>query len=279
MASATPPWCNGQHGALSRRKSEFDPRWGYSDRTFWVRFGAGSVRRVCEHAFVKPEQKAQARALREQDGLSLRDIAERLGVSKASVSLWVRDIELTAEQQAALLSQNPARNGQLLGMRVRRERCRARRVAAQQHGRALARQGDPDHIAGCMLYWAEGSKARNAAQLVNADPDLLTTFLAFLRSSYDVPDERVALSVNCFLGNGLSLDEIQRWWLVRLGLPSGCLRKAVVNRPSAASNGRKGHVLPYGTARLTVHSTFIVQSIYGAIQEYAGIDRPEWLDL
>ena len=28
-----------------------------------------------------------------------------------------------------------------------------------------------------------------------------------------------------------------------------------------------------------VHSPFIVQSIYGAIQEYAGIDRPEWLDL
>jgi hypothetical protein len=52
-----------------------------------------------------------------------------------------------------------------------------------------------------------------------------------------------------------------------------------VNRPSSASKHRKGHVLPYGTARLSVHSTFIVQSIYGAIQEYSGIDRPEWLDL
>jgi hypothetical protein len=26
-------------------------------------------------------------------------------------------------------------------------------------------------------------------------------------------------------------------------------------------------------------SFIAVQSIYGAIQEYAGIDRPEWLDL
>ena len=32
-------------------------------------------------------------------------------------------------------------------------------------------------------------------------------------------------------------------------------------------------------ARIRVNSTFVVQSIYGAIQEYAGIDRPEWLDL
>ena len=35
--------------------------------------------------------------------------------------------------------------------------------------------------------------------------------------------------------------------------------------------------LPYGTCRLSVHSTAIVQHIYGAIQEYAGFDRPEWL--
>ena len=38
-------------------------------------------------------------------------------------------------------------------------------------------------------------------------------------------------------------------------------------------------MLLYGTGRVTVHPTFIVQSIYGAIEEYAGIDRPEWLDL
>jgi transcriptional regulator with XRE-family HTH domain len=229
--------------------------------------------------FVKPEKRAEARRLRTEHGMALRAIAEQIGVSKASVSLWVRDIELTPEQEAALLAANPVRNGQLLGMRVRRERCRGQRIAAQEHGRELALRRDPDHIAGCMLYWAEGSKARNVAQLVNADADLVHTFLAFLRSSYSVPDDRVALCVNCFLGNGLSLDEIQHWWLARLGLPPSCLRKAIVNRPSSASKLRKGHVLPYGTARISVHSTFIVQSIYGAIQEYAGIDRPQWLDL
>ncbi len=229
--------------------------------------------------FVKSEERIEARRLRSEQGLALRSIAEQLGVSKASVSLWVRDIELTPEQEAELLAKNPVRNGQLLGMRVRSERCREQRVAAQQHGRELARRGDPEHIAGCMLYWAEGSKTRNAAQLVNADADLIGKFLVFLRSCYDVADDRIAFSVNCFLGNGLTLDEIQQWWLTRLGLTATCLRKAIVNRPSSASRLRKGHVLPYGTARITVHSTFLVQSIYGAIQEYAGIDRPEWLDL
>jgi hypothetical protein len=34
--------------------------------------------------------------------------------------------------------------------------------------------------------------------------------------------------------------------------------------------------LIHGTARVTVNSTRLVQSIYGAIQEYAGIERLEW---
>ena len=83
--------------------------------------------------------------------------------------------------------------------------------------------------------------------------------------------------MNCHLNNGLSLAEIEAWWLATLGLPPTCLRGATVNRASSASRWRR-NVLIYGTARLSVCSTFLVQSIYGAIQEYAGFDRPEWLD-
>jgi hypothetical protein len=36
--------------------------------------------------------------------------------------------------------------------------------------------------------------------------------------------------------------------------------------------------LPYGTCKLIVSSTEIAQEIYGAIQELAGFNRPEWLD-
>jgi hypothetical protein len=129
-----------------------------------------------------------------------------------------------------------------------------------------------------MLYWAEGSKLRNVAALTNSDPDLLAVFVAFLVACYAVPASDLVLSVNCHVGNGLAVDEIERWWLARLGLASSALRAATVNRPSAASRRRRGHVLPYGTARVCVYSTFVVQSIYGAIQEYAGIERPEWLD-
>jgi hypothetical protein len=228
---------------------------------------------------VKREERELARRLRRVDGLPIRVIATRVGVSVSSVSVWVRDIELTAQQQAALDAANPARNGQRLGATNNSKRCRAERAAAQQHGRALARVGDALHIQGCMLHWAEGSKRRNGVVFTNSDDAVMEVFVRFLRECYGVMDDRITLSVNCFLGNGLTIEEIHDWWLRRLSLPVSSLRTPAINRTSTASKRLKGHVLPYGTARVSVHSTFVIQSIYGAIQEYAGIDRPEWLDL
>jgi transcriptional regulator with XRE-family HTH domain len=227
--------------------------------------------------FVKPIERVEAQRLRREEGMSVKVIARRLGVSVSSVSRWTRQIELTAAQVEALRHSHARYAGQLRGAQERRRSARAARLAAQEHGRVLARRSDMLHLQGCMLYWAEGSKLRNVAALTNSDADMLARFLRFLRECYRVEDERIALSVNCHLGNGLSLETIERWWRDRLGLPASCARAPVVNRPSSASRWRR-NVLPYGTARISVCSTFVVQSIYGGIQEYAEIERPEWLD-
>jgi transposase-like protein len=41
---------------------------------------------------------------------------------------------------------------------------------------------------------------------------------------------------------------------------------------------KRKNKLPYGTCRISVHSTEIVQTIYGSIQEFVGFDRADWLD-
>jgi transposase-like protein len=226
---------------------------------------------------MKIEERRRARELRGQRGLSMKAIAAELGVALSSVSRWVADIELTPLQTARLQDANPVFARQRAGTANNAQRRRAERRRAQEHGRALARRGDPLHRAGCMLFWAEGSKARNRVVFTNADVDMVRLFLTFLRTCYRVPDERVRLTCNCHLGNGLSLGAIERWWLRQLDLPEACLRRSIVNRASVASQ-HKRRTLPLGTVNLTVGSTAVVQSIYGAIQEYAGIERPEWLD-
>ncbi len=127
-----------------------------------------------------------------------------------------------------------------------------------------------------MLYWAEGARSRNQLAFTNSDPEMVELFVHFLRRCYGISNERIALRVNVHLGNGLTLEEIEAWWLRRLGLPSRSLRRAMVNRPSRSSQ-RKRRTLPYGTVRIVVSSTALVQSVFGAIQAYAALQRPSWL--
>jgi len=206
----------------------------------------------------------------------MKAIARELGVSVSSVSLWTRDIELSDEQKARLADRNHRFYGQTRGHYERSQNARVKRLISQLQGRAIARRRDPRHKAGCMLYWAEGSKSKNSVQFVNSDAEMIRFFKEFLMACYAVSADQLCVSVNCYLNNGLTLDEIERHWLDVLELPATSLRKATVNNPPRASKQQKRN-LPYGTARLTLHSTHVLQSIYGAIQEYGGFDEPAWL--
>lgn len=227
---------------------------------------------------MKTEEREQARLLRRESGESIKQIAAALGGSKSSVSNWVRDIELTPSQLDVLRLRNPALNGQLIGVRVRSERARAERLRSQVEGRRAARRGDSFHAAGCMLHWAEGSKDSNVVQLSNSDPAMVVFFLAFLRRFFEVPDEKVRIQCNLQADDPADVRAIEYFWLRTLGLPPTSLTKSTVNRVSRSSKGKRTRMLPHGTCRVTVCSTAIVQHIYGAIQEYAGFDREEWLD-
>jgi len=130
-----------------------------------------------------------------------------------------------------------------------------------------------------MLYWAEGSRSRNKIVFTNSDPAMVRFFVGFVHEFFDIGSERFRLTCNLFADHEARQREIEAFWLNTVGLPQGCLCKSTVNRYSRYSQKKRKNKLPYGTCRVVVHSTEIAQTIYGSIQELAGFDRPEWLDL
>jgi predicted transcriptional regulator len=224
---------------------------------------------------VKTDEQRRARELR-AEGRSVKEIQRMLGVSRSSVSLWVRDVALTESQQRALALRSKA--GPLIAAKRKAAAARERRREYQDDGRRFVRERGASYAAGCMLYWAEGDKCRNSVRIANADPELIACFAAFLREHFCVASERMTLSCNLFADHVERQHEIEQYWLDRLGLPPSSLRKSIVNVYSKYSLKKRANKLPYGTGRLAVHSTQIVQTIYGSIQEYGGFDRPEWLD-
>lgn len=225
---------------------------------------------------MKPDKREEARRLRSEEGMAITEICRVLGVSKSSVSVWVRDIELTEAQKDRLHDQHYAYRAQTKGGHTNAVKARELRKQYQEEGRTKARERDPLHIAGCMLYWGEGAKKRNVLGLSNSDPALLQFYVRFLKESLLIENEEISLRIYCYLGNEIAQEDVEQYWLSTLDLPDTCLKTVVIN-PQPKSSQQKGRKLLYGVGVIDVFSTRLVQHVFGAIQEYTGIDKPEWL--
>lgn len=230
----------------------------------------------------KPLEFRDARRLRAVEGMPYKRIASVLEISPATAFAWTRDIQLSPEQNRRNLV-GPGGSSDPVAVARRaaawREKNRARRRGFQDAGRARARLGESVHMALCMLYWAEGSKARNTVQLVNSDAHMIRFFRDAITECFGAGPDRFALRLNVYLGNGLAVRQIEDHWLQVLDLPRSCLREHQLNHFPTSSSGQKRNRLPYGVGSLRVsRSTEIVQHIYGAIQEYGDFDEPRWLD-
>ncbi|GLW97561.1 helix-turn-helix domain-containing protein [Microtetraspora sp. NBRC 16547] len=130
--------------------------------------------------------RRQARELRAQ-GHTYLEIAQKLGVSKSSVSLWVRDLP-----REGRLSYEESRKRNDEGRRRYWERERPIREARRQAEiDAAAREIEALSnreilMLGAMAYWCEGSKNKphyryDRVAFINSDPGLIKFYLRFLQ--------------------------------------------------------------------------------------------------
>src|SRR3954447_23046785 len=181
---------------------------------------------------VKTVEQQRARELRSL-GWSIGEIQQELGVSRSSVSHWVREVPLSPEARSRLHMR--AGLGPLNSAERSIAAARTKRLAYQEEGRRLARRRSRDYAAACILYWAEGAKSWNVVKLTNADPKMLTFFAGFLRREFDLADEKMRVYCNLFADHLDRQHEIEDFWLAELQLPRSCLRKTIVNTYSKYS--------------------------------------------
>lgn len=157
----------------------------------------------------KLHEQARARALREQ-GLPLSDIATALGVSKSSVSLWVRDVQF--EPLPRRRGRRRAPNA--LALRKQAEIDRLLQEGRDRIGRLSEREF---LVAGAALYAGEGAKTNGAVKFANSDPRMIRFFCAWLRHFFDVDESR--LRMRLYLHQGLDLDAAIGYWSALTEIP------------------------------------------------------------
>jgi hypothetical protein len=179
----------------------------------------------------KDELRDRAIELRKQ-GLSYREIRDELHVSKSSLSLWLKEVVLTDEQEERLIDLQ----------RISRTRAgrtiQARRLARQLDTVELARSQVRDlaeselFVAGVAAYWAEGSKAKpwrpgERVEFCNSDPHLILLFLRWL-DLLGVGRDRLVCKV--MIHETADVSAATGFWQGLTGLPTEQFRKPFLKR-------------------------------------------------
>jgi transcriptional regulator with XRE-family HTH domain len=158
-------------------------------------------------------EQEHARVLRAQ-GRTLHEIATTLGVSKSSVSLWVRDVAFEPRPRAQPRPRGRRRGPNILQRRKRHEIERLRQEGIRRIGQLSEREF---LVAGAALYAGEGSKGEGEIKLANSNPMILMFFCAWLRRFFTIDEAR--LRVRLYLHEGLDLEEATSFWAEVTGIP------------------------------------------------------------
>jgi len=146
----------------------------------------------------KPLLRIEAREMRAK-GESVKEIARRLGVSKSTASLWVRDIILSVEQLEKLRKQSlkGAELGRLRSALKQKERRLKLIEESEKQGiKRLKNLTEREFfVAGLALYWAEGSKKTREVTFCNSDPKLITFMIEWIKRCFDIKTEELAAYV------------------------------------------------------------------------------------
>ena len=213
---------------------------------------------------MKSREREKARELRKQ-GWSLNEIRQKMKVSKSSVSLWVRDIELTKKQKQELSKKGIKKEviEKRRKTRLIRENNRRQIIIDKAISEVKYLSKRELWLIGIALYWGEGTKTlRSGVQFSNSDPRTIQLMMQFFKKICRVPEEKFRGHV--FLHPHLNTKMAEKYWHTVSGIPLDQFYKTS-KQQSKASRGKKDN-LPFGTFIIQICSTELLLKIKGWIE-------------
>ncbi len=140
---------------------------------------------------MKLKKKIQAQTLR-RSGFSITEISNKLDVSKSSVSLWVRNVNLSKAAKSRIAGR--ALSGRAKA--VETNKFKSQKIKEAIYNKVfdefnnLHYSKTLEKIFCALLYWCEGEKSANSIRFANSDPKLVKIFLRLFRSAFDLDESK-----------------------------------------------------------------------------------------
>lgn len=214
---------------------------------------------------MKIEEKNKAIEMRKK-GFSMGEISNTLGVSKASISIWVRDIKLSRTHKNKI-SKNGRSIDSIEKRRIsrlinERQKDEVVKINAKSDFRVITKSDLK--IIGIILYLGEGGKTkRGVARIANSDPDVIKITMRFFREICSVPEEKFRGHIHTFDDANVSASE--EYWSKITGIPRSQFYKTY-SKLSTASKGKR-HTTLFGTLEVSVNDTNLYLTIMAWIEK------------
>jgi predicted transcriptional regulator len=202
-------------------------------------------------------------------GDSYNMIAKDLGLSKSTISDWLREIPYQANgkviERIGLARAKSAQNRHMVRINSIKE---AKEIACQEMDRFEKRDL---WFLGIGLYLGEGSKLHENVRLINSDPEIICLAVKWFKLACGLGSENLTIAVHIYPDVDEKTAKI--YWSKITGIPLSQFRKTQVDERTNKTNKKK-HKLLYGTAHLQIASrgerrfgVFLHRKIIGWIEE------------
>jgi predicted transcriptional regulator len=214
---------------------------------------------------MRNKERVEAQGMRKK-GFSLSEISKKLGVSKSSVSGWVRNIVLSKAQTAILEKRY---KGSVSIEKRRRSRLvneEKKRSIVVQNAKSQVRDliSDKLFIAGTMLYFAEGGKRqRGLVRFSNSDPDMIKVMMKYFTVVCQVSDTDFRGHIHTHSQS--QVKKAEKYWSGVSDIPLKQFYKTFVAKKKAG-NYAPVRVLEYGTFDIYICNTQLFLTIQGWTQ-------------
>jgi hypothetical protein len=205
------------------------------------------------------KDKKMALGLRKQ-GKSYNEIRDRLNIPKSTLSDWLTKLDWSETIKHKLVEKSAALGRVHLEKLDRTRGIALEKIYEEAQLEAIREFENlkwyPLFTAGIALYWGEGDKATNGVvRLANVDPDIIRTFILFLREVCGVPEKNIR--VHLLLYPDLNPRTCLQFWSEQIDITRQNFTKCVT-----IQGRHKTKRLPYGVCYVTVSSTYLKKKIF-----------------
>ena len=207
------------------------------------------------------------------EGKTYGQIKRSLGISKSTLSGWLKNLELSKEQIKSL-SRNKELSRDLAKEKYRATRKKQRVdklkiILGHQAAELLPLSKKELFLAGLFLYWGEGEKTRGRLSISNTDPKVIKFSLYWMTKVLNIPKNKIKIQLHLY--KDMNVENSVNFWSNSLNIS-----KTQFYKPYIKKTNREGLTYKsfgHGTCKLYIGSVVLSEKIamsIKAISDYYG---------